>query len=135
MRWWEKVLSDRGNNARLSLVALKRAQAAFAAPETDSDSGDGFSSGASSEGERSDPATMARARLSKLSSGDLLNTRQQRGVSWKKKGSAKPPSDLSLVLNGQTDEHIAVWDSFAAAWDEIVADLREADLVSFSQLS
>ncbi len=31
VRWWEKVISDRGNHARLSLVALKRAQAVVTA--------------------------------------------------------------------------------------------------------
>ncbi|GFH10041.1 1,3-beta-glucan synthase component FKS1 [Haematococcus lacustris] len=34
------------------------------------------------------------------------------------------------MLQGQDDEHVAMWDAFASAWDEIVADLREGDLVS-----
>ncbi|GAX79706.1 hypothetical protein CEUSTIGMA_g7147.t1 [Chlamydomonas eustigma] len=37
---------------------------------------------------------------------------------------------LKDVVSGRSVEHVAMWDSFACAWDEIVEDLRESDLIS-----
>ncbi len=159
-RWWHKVMSDRGNSARLSLVALKRAAAAAAhAPGGLSPNGSDSahplhpggialpgsasyatftSNSSSSSTSRLDAAmALARARLSQMDeAGVLLATsgapRAKRAASMAggKGGKGTIPSDMALILSGQTDEHVAMWDAFAAAWDEIVTDLREADLVS-----
>ncbi|KAJ9527498.1 hypothetical protein QJQ45_025772 [Haematococcus lacustris] len=89
----------------------------------------------------------ARARLSASQLGDGLSGKGSKlaakaAVKRASKGRGKGGNlssgtkakrlhaDLALMLQGQDDEHVAMWDAFASAWDEIVADLREGDLVS-----
>ncbi|GAX79705.1 hypothetical protein CEUSTIGMA_g7146.t1 [Chlamydomonas eustigma] len=54
------------------------------------------------------------------SSGSLLDM----------KPSAVRRANIQALVMDLTDEHAAMWDSFASAWDEIVEDLRESDLIN-----
>lgn len=46
------------------------------------------------------------------------------------RGGKQGMADMRLMLSATDDESLAMWDAFASAWDEIVADLRSGDLVS-----
>lgn len=43
-------------------------------------------------------------------------------------------ADMRMIMLGQSDEQVAMWDAFASAWDEVVADLRSQDLISDKEM-
>ncbi|EFJ51969.1 hypothetical protein VOLCADRAFT_87013 [Volvox carteri f. nagariensis] len=53
----------------------------------------------------------------------------QKGKS-KSKGRHAAAAELVAMLAGQSEEQLAQWMAFAAAWDEVVEDLRSCDLIS-----
>ncbi|KAG1671277.1 hypothetical protein FOA52_010848 [Chlamydomonas sp. UWO 241] len=117
--WWTKLMSSHAKREVLASVgALKEAAAADPAYDR-YHSQPGLTSGdhGGSSVSRPSAAPMSLKHGAAAGSGGA--------------GLAQPNGmSMEAMLLGTSDEHVAMWDSFAVAWDEVVDDLREADLLS-----
>ncbi|KAG1671275.1 hypothetical protein FOA52_010846 [Chlamydomonas sp. UWO 241] len=140
--WWAKAMSATGNRNSVAMVSLLSTAAAADlladgshTPRSESDCAGGSASGSST------PSVTTRYRRKHRSvngighsggvGGPVSSAASEVSLADMRSAAAfAQRKDIQATMMSTSDELVAMWDSFAVAWDEVVDDLREADLLS-----